>query len=47
MMGAEAKHKLDYKNDYIEKPKASGYRGVHLIYRYHRACCTNPLTPRY
>ena len=33
--GSRAKHKLDYKNDYIEKPKASGYRGVHLIYSYH------------
>jgi len=32
---SRVKHKLDYKNDYIEKPKSSGYRGVHLIYRYH------------
>jgi Region found in RelA / SpoT proteins len=29
------KHKLVKENDYIAKPKTSGYRGVHLIYRYH------------
>ncbi|MDP8981239.1 MAG: RelA/SpoT domain-containing protein [Acidobacteriota bacterium] len=28
------KHKLDHIDDYIRKPKPSGYRGVHLIYRY-------------
>lgn len=28
------KHVLDKKDDYIAAPKASGYRGVHLIYRY-------------
>lgn len=31
---SRAMHKFDYKNDYILKPKPSGYRGVHLIYRY-------------
>lgn len=31
---SRAMHKFDYKNDYILKPKASGYRGVHLIYSY-------------
>lgn len=29
------KHKLDHCRDYIEAPPPSGYRGVHLIYRYH------------
>jgi len=28
------KHKLVNQKDYIEKPKASGYRSVHLVYRY-------------
>jgi hypothetical protein len=28
-------HKLDKEDDYIRNPKRSGYRGVHLIYRYH------------
>jgi hypothetical protein len=28
-------HKLDHEDDYIRAPKRSGYRGVHLIYRYH------------
>jgi ppGpp synthetase/RelA/SpoT-type nucleotidyltranferase len=30
----DIKHKLDQENDYIGIPKPSGYRGVHLIYRY-------------
>ncbi len=29
------KHKLDDEDDYIRKPKRSGYRGFHLIYRYN------------
>src|SRR5690606_22040137 len=28
------KHKLDPIDDYITSPKPSGYRGIHLIYRY-------------
>jgi len=28
------KHKLHTLDNYIERPQASGYRGVHLIYRY-------------
>jgi len=28
------RHILDDHDDYIEKPKNSGYRGIHLIYRY-------------
>jgi hypothetical protein len=33
--GSGVKHKLVKENNYIERPKSSGYRGVHLIYRYH------------
>lgn len=29
------KHELHTDDDYIENPKQSGYRGVHLIYRYY------------
>jgi ppGpp synthetase/RelA/SpoT-type nucleotidyltranferase len=29
------KHTLASHDDYIAKPKASGYRGVHLVYRYY------------
>ena len=33
--GRGLKHKLiDYK-DYVRNPKPSGYRGVHLVFRYH------------
>ncbi len=28
------KHLLHKHNDYINEPKSSGYRGVHLVYRY-------------
>jgi hypothetical protein len=28
------KHKLVRKDDYIANPQASGYRGVHLVYKY-------------
>ncbi len=28
------KHKLSAEDDYIKNPKPSGYRGVHLIYKY-------------
>ena len=29
------KHRLVKCNDYIRNPKTSGYRGIHLIYRYY------------
>lgn len=29
------KHKLVREDQYIESPKASGYRGIHLVYRYY------------
>ncbi len=32
---SDLKHKLDDVDDYILKPKDSGYRGVHLIYSYY------------
>jgi hypothetical protein len=31
---SDLRHKLDHMDDYIDKPRDSGYRGVHLIYRY-------------
>ena len=29
------RHPLAHYDDYIEKPKEDGYRGVHLVYRYY------------
>ena len=29
-----SKHIISTENDYIAKPKKSGYRGIHLVYRY-------------
>lgn len=31
---SDIRHKLATADDYIEKPQKSGYRGVHLIYKY-------------
>jgi ppGpp synthetase/RelA/SpoT-type nucleotidyltranferase len=31
---SDIKHKLFEKNDYIDQPKPSGYRGIHLVYKY-------------
>ncbi|MGA3125210.1 MAG: RelA/SpoT domain-containing protein [Candidatus Korobacteraceae bacterium] len=31
---SDIKHKLVHEDDYIQHPKESGYRGVHLVYRY-------------
>jgi putative GTP pyrophosphokinase len=36
------KHELIASRDYITSPKSSGYRSVHLVYRYK-----NPITPEY
>lgn len=30
-----AGHQLVHEDDYIATPKGDGYRGIHLIYRYH------------
>jgi ppGpp synthetase/RelA/SpoT-type nucleotidyltranferase len=32
--GSRIKHVLANEKDYIEKPKESGYRGVHLVFKY-------------
>lgn len=32
---SEIRHKIDHTDDYIRKPQKSGYRGVHLIWRYY------------
>jgi hypothetical protein len=32
---SDLKHKLDHTDDYIRQPKESGYRSVHLVYRYY------------
>lgn len=32
---SDLKHVLTQEDNYIDAPKVSGYRGVHLIYRYH------------
>ncbi len=32
---SEIKHTLHASDNYIDNPKDSGYRGVHLVYRYH------------
>lgn len=34
-MTSDIKHKLQQEDDYIKNLKPSGYRGVHLIYRYN------------
>ena len=31
---SKMKHKLIREDDYIANPKTSGYRGIHLVYRY-------------
>ena len=36
------KHSLVNEHNYIDKPKESGYRSIHLIYRYY-----NPRAPNY
>lgn len=33
-LGAQHKHRLIRHDDYIQTPKESGYRGVHLVYAY-------------
>jgi ppGpp synthetase/RelA/SpoT-type nucleotidyltranferase len=32
---SDIKHKLERMSDYIKTPKPTGYRGIHLIYRYN------------
>jgi Region found in RelA / SpoT proteins len=33
--GSGLKHELNDEDNYISRPKKSGYRGIHLIYRYY------------
>lgn len=33
--GSKTGSKLDHVDDYISQPKKSGYRGIHLIYKYY------------
>ncbi len=33
--GSAMKHKLLRMDDYLDTPQSSGYRGIHLIYRYY------------
>jgi putative GTP pyrophosphokinase len=40
--GSRFKHELVSVKDYINAPKPTGYRGVHLVYRYR-----NPQAPEY
>jgi len=35
---SDLKHTLAQKDDYIASPKNSGYRGIHLIYKYFSEC---------
>jgi ppGpp synthetase/RelA/SpoT-type nucleotidyltranferase len=32
---SQVKHKIIHADNYIDSPKNSGYRGIHLIWRYH------------
>jgi hypothetical protein len=32
---SEQQHEFVSEKDYISEPKTSGYRGIHLVYRYH------------
>jgi hypothetical protein len=36
-LDSRAKHTLKRINDYIEEPRDSGYRGVHLVFEYHNS----------
>lgn len=33
--GRRIRHQLVGERDYVRRPKASGYRSIHLVYRYH------------
>ncbi len=35
LVRSRMRHQLDHENDYISAPRQTGYRGLHLIYRYH------------
>jgi hypothetical protein len=33
-LDSQLRHELKHEKDYIAEPKESGYRGIHLVYRY-------------
>ena len=35
IVNSRTRHKLHREDDYISQPKVSGYRGVHLVYKYN------------
>src|SRR5699024_10065236 len=35
IVNSRTRHKLHREDDYISTPKPSGYRGVHLVYKYN------------
>jgi len=35
LVKSKTRHKLHRKDDYITNPKESGYRGIHLVYKYN------------
>lgn len=37
IQGSRTRHKLHKVDDYIVSPKESGYRGIHLVYKYNGA----------
>lgn len=40
-------HNLVRFNDYIQNPKTDGYRGIHLVYRYHNTLARNKKAAQY
>lgn len=40
-------HELARESDYISNPKADGYRGVHLVYKYNNTLARNGLAAQY
>jgi hypothetical protein len=40
-------HELARENDYISSPKADGYRGVHLVYKYNNTLARNNIAVQY
>lgn len=39
-IASKFQHKLVREYDYISNPKESGYRGIHLVYKYHNSRAT-------
>lgn len=45
--GTRFTHTLVTEKDYISKPKSDGYRGVHLVFRYHNTLARNGKAENY